>query len=147
MIEQIAALFPLLLLSTATQIIIPAPVDLIALGMTRIGINPLALIFTITIGMLIGASFDYYIGRYGIETVSWLKKKTDSRDYRKAEHFYKKYGCWTLLFTFLPFVGKYFPFISGLMELSYKKMLSLFVFGKLLYYGFWGILILKSGVL
>ncbi len=147
MIDQLTPFIFILVLATATQITFPAPVDLIVLGLAKVGINPIGLVVCVTVGMLVGASFDYYVGKHGIKAIPWLKKKTNSRSYHQAEHFYQQYGQWTLLFTFLPFVGKYFPFISGLMELSYKRMLSLFVLGKVLYYGTFGILLVKFGVL
>lgn len=135
MLDQIPTLASLLALASVNQVFLPAPLDLIMLGLFKAGLSPFLIIVFATIGLTLGATIDYCIAKFGIETIPWLKKKTNTKSYHHAERFYKKYGLWTLLFTFLPFVGKYFPFIAGLMEAPLKKVLSVYILGKILYYG------------
>ncbi len=124
MLESTAPLFTLLVLSIATQITIPIPLDMILLGMTAIKFNYALLVTIVVTGLTVGAIIDYSIGRFGIEAIPWLHKRKNTRGYKKAEKFYKKYGKWTLLFSSFPFVGKYFPLLAGIME---TKFFNLFV--------------------
>lgn len=140
---SIASLLSLFLLSIVNQIIIPAPVDLIMLGLVKIGHDPILVVLTIVVGSTLGATVDYFLGKLGIEKVAWLKRKTESKGYKKARRFYDKYGSWTLLFSYAPFVGKYFVFIAGIMKTKFIKVIFLYVFGKLLYYAVAGYLVLN----
>ncbi len=134
MLENTAPLITLLVLSVATQITIPIPLDMILLGMTAIKFNYALLVAIVVTGLTIGAIIDYSIGRFGIETIPWLHKRKNTRGYKKAEKFYKKYGKWTLLFSSLPFVGKYFPLLAGIMETKFLTFLSVYLAGKVIYY-------------
>lgn len=61
------------------------------------------------------AIFDYFVGKLGVENAPWIRKDTKSRQYKHAARFYHKYGKWTLLISYFPFIGKYFPFVAGVM--------------------------------
>lgn len=147
MTGELAALLSILVLAVANQIIIPAPTDLIMLGLALTGVNPLALVIFATIGATIGAGTDYFIGRFGMESIPWLRKSTKTKNYRRAEHFYEKYGYWTLLFSFFPFIGKYFPFVSGIFKGSFVKTIIIYDLGRILYYGIAAFLLFGLGVL
>lgn len=140
---DLSSLIPLALLSGATQIILPAPVDLIMLGLIKMGQNPVFVILAVVIGSSLGAIVDYYLGKKGVEKISWVKLKTKSPGFRKAQRFYNKYGYWTLLFSYAPFVGKYFVLIAGIMKAKLPKVLAFYIIGKLLYYAVAGVIILN----
>ncbi len=141
MINSYWTLLGLSCFAATNQVFLPAPLDLIMFGMFKTGLNPLFIIIFAIMGLTAGATIDYCVAKFGIKTIPWLKKKADTKSYHHAESFYKKYGLWTLLFTFLPFVGKYFPFIAGLMEAPLKKVLPVYILGKILYYSFLGLVV------
>lgn len=131
---QIQGLLPLFLVAIATQTTIPIPLDLIMFGMVATGFNKILVVVVAIIGLTIGASLDYILGRYEITLIPWFKKEMHTKTYKKAEKFYHQYGKWTLLVSFFPFIGKYFPLVSGIMKTPWLDFLSIYIFGKIVYY-------------
>lgn len=140
---DLITLFPLAILSAVNQIIVPAPIDLIMLAMVKLGHNPVAIVLAVVIGSSVGAMIDYYLGRLGMEKISWIKQKTKSKEFHRAQRFYGKYGYWSLLFSYAPFIGKYFVLIAGIMKARPLQVLGLYVIGKLIYYAVAGFIILN----
>lgn len=136
-------LFPLLVLSAANQIVVPAPIDLIMLAMVKLGHNPVAVVLAVVIGSSIGALVDYYLGRMGMEKIPWIRQKTKSKEFHRAQRFYNRYGYWSLLFSYAPFIGKYFVLVAGIMKTNPIKVLGFYVGGKLLYYIVVGFIVLS----
>jgi membrane protein YqaA with SNARE-associated domain len=125
----------LFLLSLITSTPIPFPYDLAVIGYLKNGVTPLYVCILATIGLTLAAIIDYLIGKYGIQSIPFLRKNKKTKRFRQAKKMYERYGQWTLLFTFIPFVGKYFPFLAGIMELSFVRFFLILVAGKLIYYG------------
>ncbi len=125
---------PLFLISIMTQIIIPFPLDLIILAMFGLNFDPLLVIVLATVGLTIGASVTYFIGKGGLRVFKSFRKLEKTKKFYQAKTLYNKYGQWTLLFTFLPGVGKYFALFAGIMGLGWIRFLVLFIVGRLVYY-------------
>lgn len=125
---------PLFFLSIVTQVVIPVPLDLVVLGMFALNFNPLLVIFLSTAGLSIGATLTYIVGRGGLRKLKTFKKFEKTKKYHQAKRLYNKYGRWTLLFCFLPGIGKYFPLFAGIMNLHWGRFLMLFIVGRVIYY-------------
>lgn len=120
--------------SIFTQVIVPFPLDITMFGMVKIGYVPWILVLLAITGLTVGALADFCLGKFGLRIFPWFRKEEKSKWFKKSKKMYKKYGQWTLLITFFPFVGKYFPLMAGIMKLSNKRFVFLYVIGKVLYY-------------
>jgi membrane protein YqaA with SNARE-associated domain len=134
MFENFVSLGILFILSIVTQITFPVPLDAILLGMAAAKFNYFLLVSIAVVGLTLGATFNYFVGRFEMDKISWLHKRKKSKGYKRADKFYKKYGKWTLLFSACPFVGKYFPLLAGIMGTKFVTFLSIYVLGKVFYY-------------
>lgn len=98
--------------------------------------SPIFLVGVASIGNVMGAWTTYAIGRYGggpcLEKLLGIK----AQDREKATAYYKKYGSWSLLFSFLPIIGDPLCFIGGLLRVPVMIFLVLVSVGKSLRYLF-----------
>lgn len=116
------------------------PQSLMLLGITGIvvrlldsGVSPIALIFILVIGKLIGQYILYSIGRFSGTRV--LKNKNSVRN---ADHLMHKYR--TVIFIlpiFLGFVGDAILFIAGHQRIGFIKIIPLLILGNTLRIGIW----------
>jgi membrane protein YqaA with SNARE-associated domain len=125
----------LFLLALVNQLILPAPVDLIMLGLIKAGLNIWAILIVGVLGMTAGSTFDYLFGRYGLNLIPWIRKEEQSKGFKRARKFFTKHGQISLLFTWVPFIGKYLPVIAGLMETPITNFYLFYISGKVIYYG------------
>ena len=92
----------------------------------------LLLIFA-TIGNVLGAVFNYYLGLKGEEFL--LKKRYISKkSITNAKINFNKYGSYSLLLSSLPIIGDPLTFIAGIMQFNIKKFLILVTLSKGLRY-------------
>ncbi len=125
-------------LAILNQILIPMPLDVIIIGMCKASGNiPLIIGFTV-IGLTIGAILDYLAGRYSLKFIKHHKRKLNHRNFKKAQKFYNKYGVVTNALTFIPFIGKYFPLVAGVMDTSFSTFFLIYVTGRVVYYSIIG---------
>lgn len=124
----------LFLLALINQLILPAPLDLIMLGLIKVGLNIWLILLAGMLGMTAGSTFDYIFGRYGLSLIPWVRKEEKSKSFKYAKKFFLKHGQITLLFSWAPLIGKYLPVIAGLMETPAVNFYLLYVFGKICYY-------------
>jgi membrane protein YqaA with SNARE-associated domain len=83
-----------------------------------------------TAGNTLGSGVNWIMGRYLLhfQDRRWFPFKPDSLV--KAQHWFQKYGVWTLLFAWLPVGGDALPFIAGVMRVNPVVMLVLCGIGK-----------------
>lgn len=124
----------LFLVSIVSQAIFPIPVELMALAMWKFHFESIFVITVIIIGLAVGAILDYLFGRYELQVIPWFKKEKRTKSFKRAEKFYRRYGKWSLLLTFIPFLGAYFPLLAGILEESFFDFLVLYVAGKVVYW-------------
>lgn len=92
------------------------------------------LIIVATVGNTLGAITTWFLGvitekKYPVEAVLSKKKL-------KAIDTVRKWGRWTLLFSWLPIVGDAFCFAAGWLKFSMLSSLILIFVGKLTRYAF-----------
>jgi len=137
----------LFLLALVNQLIVPAPVDLIMLGLIKAGLNIWAVLGVAILGMTVGSTADYIFGRYGLNLIPWVRKEEKSKQFKRAEKLFKKYGQITLFLTWLPFIGKYIPLIAGLMKTPTMNFVAFYILGKVIYYGVLIVVLKYSNIL
>lgn len=123
----------LFLASFLASTILPFGSEGILIYLVQKNFNIPALILVASAGNFLGACTGYYIGSKGrIIVEKYLKIKPKELD--RAEEFFTRYGSYTLLFTWLPFIGDAITVMGGLFRLDFR-IFSVFVFtGKFLRY-------------
>tara|TARA_B110000116_G_scaffold176909_1_gene153114 strand:+ start:740 stop:1141 length:402 start_codon:yes stop_codon:yes gene_type:complete len=92
--------------------------------------NIFILLFAASLGNILGSVFNWICGYYSIYFIrkKWFpisKKKMD-----KASFYFKKYGKWSLLFSWVPFIGDPITFVAGSFKYSFLPFLILVSIGK-----------------
>jgi len=83
-----------------------------------------------TLGNTAGAMVNYGLGRY-VSHVAWLTDRVFNEKQReRAASSFRKYGVWSLLFSWLPVVGDPLTFVAGLAKTRWQLALLLITLGK-----------------
>ncbi|MDF2181149.1 YqaA family protein [Neptuniibacter sp. CAU 1671] len=96
--------------------------------------NATLLWLSATIGNTAGAAINWWIGRYltHYESRRWFPFKPDKL--HRAQHWFQRYGAWSLLLAWLPIGGDALTFIAGVMRVRLDLFLLLTFIGKGLRY-------------
>jgi membrane protein YqaA with SNARE-associated domain len=98
------------------------------------GLNPIAVLFTATLGNYLGACTTYGIGLWGSEFLIKKVLRLSDESKEKAEKFYKKYGVYSLLFSWLPIIGDPLCVIAGMLKVKFIRFSILVYSGKFVRY-------------
>ncbi len=102
---------------------------LLALLLTEAYNWPL-LIFVATVGNTAGSMVNWLIGRNlaFLERYKWFP--VDSGSITKAEHWYQKYGKWSLLLSWVPIIGDPLTLAAGFLKEKFSVVLTLVAIAK-----------------
>ena len=93
-----------------------------------------ALLLTASVGNSLGAAVNWLLGR-GVEryrTSRWFPLTPDKLD--RAQAWYRKYGKWSLLLSWLPVAGDALTVVAGVLREPLPTFLALVFIGKALRY-------------
>lgn len=85
-------------------------------------------------GNILGSIINYFIGKKGVDYLIDHKKITAER-MEKSETFFKKYGAFALLLSWVPIIGDPLTFTAGVLHYDFKKfvmIVSIAKFGRYL---------------
>ena len=85
-------------------------------------------------GNVLGSVINYFIGKKGVDYLLNHKKITAER-MKKSEAFFKKYGAFALLLSWVPIIGDPLTFVAGVLHYNFKKFVlfvSIAKFGRYL---------------
>jgi len=85
-------------------------------------------------GNVLGSAINYFIGKKGVDYLIDHKKITAER-MKKSEQFFKKYGAFALLLSWVPIIGDPLTFAAGVLHYDFKKfvlIVSIAKFGRYL---------------
>lgn len=131
--HQIIYLFSISFLAAT---LIPMGSEWLLVALVHQSDTPLFLVGVASCGNVLGALTTYVIGRYGGDHVSEKILGIKETQRLKAFSYYKKYGAWSLLFSFLPVIGDPLCLIGGIFRVPMALFLPLVFIGKSLRYLF-----------
>ncbi len=127
-------LFTLFAVSFLAATLLPLGSEWLLVAMLVNGSDPLASVAVATCGNSLGAGTNYLIGYRGGD---WLNRKLlhlNPQRLEQARRWFKRYGSWTLLLSWLPVIGDPLCLVSGMLKTSLLRFTLLVVCGKGLRY-------------
>lgn len=136
--------YPLLFItSLAASSVLPVGSEwLLALHVAR-GSDPVAVVAVASAGNILGALTTYWVGRAGGE---WITRRfaIPLERRQRAERLFSRYGSWSLLLSWMPFVGDPLCLVAGGMHLGLIRFATLTGIGKIARYAVVAWLTLKG---
>ncbi len=92
--------------------------------------HSLLLVIAASIGNILGSVFNWICGYYAAYFIQkkWFPINQNQID--KATKFFSKYGKWSLLFAWVPFIGDPLTFVAGTLRYSIIPFVVLVSIGK-----------------
>jgi membrane protein YqaA with SNARE-associated domain len=119
----------LFILSFLASTFLPIGSEALVIALIYKGFSPLTVIMVATVGNYLGSCTTYYLGLKGRPLLEkYLSPSRENLD--KSERLFKKYGIYTLLFTWIPGVGDAITMVAGLMQLPFASFSVLVFLGK-----------------
>jgi len=124
----------LFLASFLASTVLPFGSEALLILLISEGFDPMSLVIVASVGNYCGACTTYYIGLVGRKDLVEKYLSIPQQRLNNAEKWFKKYGAYSLLFTWIPIIGDAITAMGGIMKLDFKAF-SIFVFlGKFLRY-------------
>jgi membrane protein YqaA with SNARE-associated domain len=96
--------------------------------------DPLMTVAVATLGNTLGAGTTWAIGIYGSPFLIRRVLRIDAAAEASAARFYRRYGVWTLLFSWLPVIGDPLCLAGGILKVGFSRFSLLVFAGKLARY-------------
>jgi len=112
--------------------LVPAQSELLLAGLLILGEQSVwVLIAVATAGNVLGAGVNWLLGRYlmHFKDKRWFPVKIESMN--KAELWYRKYGRWSLLLSWAPFIGDPITVIAGVLREPFVSFCLIVLVAKL----------------
>ncbi len=119
----------LFILSFLASTVLPLGSEALVVALIYQGFSPFTVIMVATIGNYLGSCTTYYLGLKGRPVLEkYLSPSPEKLE--KSEKLFKKYGIYTLLFTWVPGVGDAITMVAGLTQLPFRSFSILVFLGK-----------------
>ena len=125
---------PLFLLSFLASTLLPLGSEWLLVLMLMKGYPALATIMTATVGNFLGAVTTYLIGLYGGSFLIERVMRVSAVQQERAHKYYRRYGTFSLFFSWLPVIGDPLCLVGGLMRINFWVFTALVASGKMLRY-------------
>lgn len=114
--------------------LLPFYSEIALVAMLEQGNSALAVWAVATSGNTLGAAVNWVMGKYLLhfESRSWFPFKPDRL--HRAQHWFQRWGKWSLLFAWMPVFGDALTFIAGMMKVPFWIFFILTAIGKALRY-------------
>ncbi len=114
--------------------ILPFTSDVLMLSFLGMGMSPIWLVVSATVGNTLGGVTCYYMG--GLAKGNWFSKffSVSPEKARKAEIYIQKYGYWAAFFSFVAIIGEAIIVLLGSMRATWWKVFLVMMLGKLIRY-------------
>ena len=127
------SLFTLFVTSFLAATVLPLSSEVGFLILLRSDLSPIFIFIAATFGNTLGATANWLIGfltaqKNPIKKISWFKKKAG--DIGRAQKWFRRFGKWCLLISWLPLIGDALTFVAGLMRVPLLQFIVLAGAGK-----------------
>ena len=96
--------------------------------------NSLLLLIVASAGNILGSVFNWICGYYATYFIQKKWFPINQNQINKATNFFLKYGKWSLLLAWVPFIGDPLTFVAGTLRYSFLPFLLLVSIGKIARY-------------
>ena len=96
--------------------------------------DSLLLLIAASTGNILGSVFNWICGYYAAYLFHKKWFPINQNHITKATNFFLKYGKWSLLFAWVPFIGDPLTFVAGTLRYSFLPFLLLVSIGKIARY-------------
>jgi membrane protein YqaA with SNARE-associated domain len=128
---EFAGLGGLFLAAFIASTLFPASSEAVLAGLTAGGTyQPWLLILVASVGNILGASVNWAMGRWVAES-RWAQ---DSNQLARAGAWFRRFGPWSLLLSWLPVIGDPLTLVAGLARLCFPVFLLPVAIGKVARY-------------
>ena len=88
------------------------------------------LLVVASVGNTLGSVVNWLLGRYlaAFQDRRWFPMKPDQID--RASRIFNRWGLWSLLFAWTPFIGDPLTFVAGLLKVRFPVFLALVAISK-----------------
>ncbi|HYG87571.1 MAG TPA: YqaA family protein [Azospirillum sp.] len=121
----------LFLAALVAATLFPAQSELLLAGLSASGsYDTGALLLVATVGNVLGSVVNWALGRYlmHFRDRRWFPVKPAQID--RASAWFRRFGAWTLLFAWLPFVGDPLTLVAGILRVDLRLFVLLVTLGK-----------------
>lgn len=115
--------------------LLPAQSEVVLAGLLLAGRQPpWLLVLVACAGNCLGSATNWLLGRYCLryQERRWFPVK--AKALRKAEHWYRKCGRWSLLMSWMPVIGDPLTLVAGILREPFLSFIAIVVFAKLVRY-------------
>jgi membrane protein YqaA with SNARE-associated domain len=98
------------------------------------GHSPMALLVVASIGNILGSCVNWLLGRHVARFVdrSWFPVSAEQM--AKAELWFRKYGLWSLLLSWVPLIGDPLTLVAGVLRVPFVFFLAIVASAKIARY-------------
>ncbi|HEU0264470.1 MAG TPA: YqaA family protein [Geobacterales bacterium] len=124
----------LFLVSFLAATLVPVGSEWLLVLLLLRGTSPWQVVAVATLGNWLGALTTYLLGVWGSELIirRWLRISAEGEE--RGRRFFRRYGSWSLLCSWLPVVGDPLCLVAGLLEITLFRFSLLVFVGKLARY-------------
>lgn len=138
---DLAILFTLLLSALLSATLSPGSSEATLIGLLAAGHGPmLLLVSAATVGNVLGSVVNWVLGRFFAHFRDRRWFPVSAAAYERATGWYRRYGLWSLLFSWVPVIGDPLTLAAGALRADLRWFVLLVSAGKFARYG-----ILASG--
>lgn len=130
----------LFLIAFLAATLLPLGSEAVLAALLLEGGEPVTLVAVATAGNVLGSTLNYAMG-WGANR-GWLSRRKPCA-LERAERRFRRYGRWSLLFSWVPIVGDPLTLVAGLLRVNLLWFLALVTAGKALRYVAIAVLVLR----
>jgi membrane protein YqaA with SNARE-associated domain len=124
----------LFLMSFLASTLLPLGSEWLLVMMLASGYEPLPTVAVATVGNYLGAVATYLIGAWGGNWLIVKVMRVSPQQQEKAREYYRRYGSFSLFFSWLPIIGDPLCLVGGMLRINFGLFTLLVASGKLFRY-------------
>jgi len=126
----------LFFISFAASTLIPLGSEWLLALLLANGHPAAGVVMVATAGNFLGACTTYVIGIWGSDFIIAKLLRIDAGQLNRAQFFFRKWGVWSLFFSWLPIIGDPLCLAAGILKINPYLFSCIVITGKALRYSF-----------